>query len=167
MAVIGKSYTWRDFEQDIQQLAHSDAGWQRAWWDEQMASLTGEALAAFSKTVPTWFEVGKPQSPAEPERHAKTYPLGAYDPNPEQTLLVAIKLHQVLQPTPDAPEVFNGAANVATNANSNIWGGMPAGLVAAPQPIRTREVNNPWGIKPEEAGGGIQPFSGLTGPNGW
>ena len=167
MAVIGKRYTWRDFEQDIQRFAHSDAGWQRAWWDEQVASMTGEALADFTKAVPAWFEGGKPQSPAEPERHTKTYPLGAYDPNPEQTLLVAIKLHQVLQPTPDAPEVFNGAADVATNANANIWGGMPAGPVLAPQPIRTREVNNPWGIKPEEAGGGVQPFSGSIGPNGW
>ena len=169
MAVIGKNYTWRDFEQDIQRFAHSDAGWQRAWWDEQVTSLTGEALADFGKVVPTWFEVGKPESPAKPERHTKTYPLGAYDPNPEQTLLAALKLHQVSHPVPapDAPEVFNGDANVATNTNSNIWGGMPAGLVVAPQPIRTREVNNPWGITPDEAGGGTQPYSGSSGPTGW
>jgi hypothetical protein len=163
MAVIGKSYTWRDFEQDIQRFAHSDAGWQRAWWDEQMTSLKGDALNAFTKAVPKWFEVGKPESPAKPERHTKTYPLGAYDPTPEQTLVAALNRHQELHPVPDAPEV----ADVMTDANSNIWGGVPAGLVVAPQPIRTREVNNPWGITPDDAGGGTQPYSGSTGPNGW
>lgn len=165
MAAIGKSYTWRAFEQDIQRFAHFDAGWQRAWWDEQVTSLTGEAQAAFSKAVPTWFELGKPQashldkteSHAEPESHTQTYPLGAYDPNPEQTLLAALKLHQVLQSVPDAPQVVT----------TNIWGGMPAGLAVAPQPIRTREANNPWGITPDEAGGGTQPYSGSAGPNGW
>ena len=151
MAVIGKSYTWRDFEQDIQRFAHFDAGWQRAWWDEQMTSLTGAALAAFTKVVPTWFDVGKTPS------HTKAYPLGAYDPNPEQTLLAAINLHQELHPVPDAPEL----------AHANIWGGMPAGLVVAPQPIRTREANNPWGITPDDAGGAPQPFFGSAGPNGW
>ena len=155
MQLIGKSYTWREFEQDIQRFAHSEAGWQRAWWGEQVTSLTGEALAAFSKVVPTWFEVGKP------EAHPKTYPLGAYDPNPEQTLLAALNRHQMLHPVPDAPEVAN------VNTSTNIWGGMPAGLVVAPQPIRTREVNNPWGITPDDAGGGMQPFSGSAGPNGW
>jgi hypothetical protein len=127
--------------------------------------LTGEALADFGKAVPAWFELGKPkashvdkpESHAEPERHTKTYPLGAYDPNPEQTLLAALKRHQELQPVPDAPEL----------AHANIWGGMPAGLAVAPQPIRTREVNNPWGITPDDAGGGTQPFAGSTGPNGW
>jgi hypothetical protein len=171
MVVIGKSYTWRDFEQDIQRFAHSDAGWQRAWWDEQVKSLTGEALADFGKVVPTWFEVGKPkashvdipESHAEPVRHVKTYPLGAYDPNPEQTLMAALNRHQELHPVPDAPELAHAAASV----NVNIWGGMPAGLVVAPQPIRTREVNNPWGITPDDAGGGTQPYSGSTGPNGW
>jgi hypothetical protein len=159
MAAIGKSYTWRDFEQDIQRFAHFDAGWQRAWWDEQMTSLTGEALAEFMKVVPTWFEVGKPKAShvAKTEPHAKNYPLGAYDPNPEQTLLAALKLHQVLQSVPDAPQVVT----------TNIWGGMPAGLAVAPQPIRTREANNPWGITPDEAGGGPQPYSGSAGPNGW
>ena len=173
MQSIGKSYTWRDFEQDIQRFAHSDAGWQRAWWDEQMTSLTGEALADFTKVVPAWFEVGKPkanlvvkpESHAEPELHAKTYPLGACDPNPEQTLVAALNRHQVLQPIPvsDAPKV----ADVMADANSNIWGGVPAGLAVAPQPIRTREVNNPWGITPGDAGDGIQPFSGSSGPTGW
>ena len=115
--------------------------------------------------MPAWFGVGKPQSHPAPDRHTKTYPLGAYDPNPEQTLLAALNRHQVLQPVavPDEPKV----ADAMADANSNIWGGRPAGLVVAPQPIRTREVNNPWGIKPEEAGGGIQPFSGSTGPNAW
>jgi hypothetical protein len=151
MAVIGKSYTWRDFEQDIQRFAHSDTGWQRAWWDEQVACLTGEALTAFTKAVPAWFEVGKP------ELQSKCYPLGAYDPNPEQTLLAALNRHQMLQSVPDAPDV----------AHANIWGGMPDGLAVAPQPIRTRGVNNPWGITPGDAGGGSQPFLGSTGPNGW
>ena len=130
-----------------------------------MTSLTGEALADFTKVVPTWFEVGKPEPRAEPGPHAKTYPLGAYDPTPEQTLLAALNRHQVLQPVPvsDAPKV----ADVMADANSNIWGGVPAGLAVAPQPIRTREVNNPWGITPGDAGDGIQPFSGSTGPTGW
>jgi len=178
MAVIGKSYTWREFEQDIQRFAHFDAGWQRAWWDEQVTSLAGDALADFTKVVPAWFEVGKPQPcqrvkpelHAEPERHAKTYPLGAYDPNPQQTLLAALKMHQVLHPVAEVPEV-EGVTDVATkvniNANTNIWGGVPDRLAVAPQPIRTREVNNPWGITPKDAGGGAQPFSGSTGPNGW
>jgi len=177
LQTIGKSYTWRDFEQDIQRFAHSDAGWQRAWWDEQATSLTGDGLAAFMNVVPTWFEAGKPQSidvvkpesHAEPELHVKTYPLGAYDPNPEQTLMAAINRHNELQPVPvpvpvpDAPEV----ADVAASVNANIWGGMTADLVVAPQPIRTREVNNPWGNTPDDAGGGTQPYSGSSGPNGW
>ena len=145
MAVIGKRYTWRDFAQDIQRFAHSDAGWQRAWWEEQMASLTGHALTDFTKVVPAWFELGKTEPLAEPEPHTKTYPLGAYDPTPEQTLLAALNLHQVLEPVPDAPEV----AYVSARVDADNWGGMPAGLVVAPQSIRTRELNNPWGIKPD------------------
>jgi hypothetical protein len=165
MAVTGKRYTWRDFEQDIQRFAHFDAGWQRAWWDEQMTSMTGETLADFTKAVPAWFEVGKtqsshavkPQSLVEPELHAQTYPLGAYDPNPEQTWLTGMNRHQVLQAASDVPEV----------SSTNIWGGMPAGFVVAPQPIRTRGASNPWGIAPDDAGGGTQPLSGPPGPTGW
>jgi hypothetical protein len=157
MVVIGKSYTWRDFEQDIQRFAHSDAGWQRAWWNVQVANLSGDALAAFTKAVPTWFEVGKPESQANPEPHTKTYPLRAYDPNPEQTLLAALNRHHVLQSVPVAPDAVH----------ANIWGGVPAGLVVAPQPIRTRETGNLWGFTPDDAGGGTQPFDGSTGPNGW
>jgi hypothetical protein len=157
MVVIGKSYTWRDFEQDIQRFAHSDAGWQRAWWNVQVANLSGDALAAFTNAMPTWFEVGKPESQANPEPHTKTYPLRAYDPNPDQTLLAAMNRHQVLQSVAAAPDVVN----------ANIWGGVHDGLVMAPQPIRTREPGNPWGFTPDDAGDGTQPFDGSTGPNGW
>jgi len=85
-------------------------------------------------------------------------------------LLAALKLHQVLHIVPDAPElegVADVAAKVNINANTNIWGGVPDRLAVAPQPIRTREVSNPWGFTPKDAGGGTQPFSGSTGPNGW
>ena len=161
MTSMGKQYSWQDFGQDIQRFAHSDAGWQRAWWDEQMATLKGEALSIFSTAVPTWFEGCKPPSPAQPESQtdsaAKAYPLGPYDPNPEQTLLAAINQHQELQSIPVAP----------VPANPTIWGGVHDGLVMAPQAIRTREAGNPWGITPEDAGGRFQPQEWPTPPNGW
>ena len=157
MQLIGRDYTWQDFGQDIQRLAQSDAGWQRAWWEEQMKNLAGEKLTAFSTAVPAWFDLSKPESHAKLEPHTQTYPLGAYDPNPEQTLLAALNRHEILQSAPVAPDV----------ADVNIWGGMPDGFVVPPQPIRTGATDNPWGFTSVEAERISQPFNGATSPNGW
>ena len=69
LQTVGKQYGWQDFRRDIQGFVHADAGWQRAWWDEQLAVATGPKSADFRKTLPKWYSNNL---------LAQTYPLGAF-----------------------------------------------------------------------------------------
>jgi Holliday junction DNA helicase RuvB len=46
MAVMGRTYSWTDFQHDIQRQSGTDSGWQRAWWDEQLESLKRSCIVS-------------------------------------------------------------------------------------------------------------------------
>lgn len=53
---LGSTYTWQTFQADINRLAGSPQGWQRAWWDELADQFTPTVLESISALCPAWYE---------------------------------------------------------------------------------------------------------------
>ena len=53
---FGSTYTWQTFQADINRLAGSPQGWQRAWWDELADQFTPTVLESISALCPAWYE---------------------------------------------------------------------------------------------------------------
>ena len=96
MESIGQTYTWPEFQRDIQRLHNADAGWQHAWWQEKLAELDRKLLTLFQANVPGWYVAPK----AVPSR---SFPLGAYDPDPQKYWLSAWREQQLQHPHPETP----------------------------------------------------------------
>ncbi|WP_395669717.1 hypothetical protein [Rhodoferax sp.] len=106
MESIGQTYAWSEFQRDIQRLHNADAGWQQSWWSEKLTSLGGERLSVFQVNLLGWFNAAK----AEPLR---SFPLGAYDPHPQKSLLSAWLEQQLHHPQPAKPIGITGHAAVS------------------------------------------------------
>ena len=156
LAALGKTYSWSDFQQDIQRHCGMDAGWQRAWWDEQIDSLAGTPLASFLKTLPSWYARSAPSKPI-------AYPLGAYDPEPKKTLLARLEAHRELHPT----MVVADANDTRTRPHEADLGDARHGAVMPPAPILEGKTSNPWGGAANHLGGRNLRGSETPYPNGW
>jgi hypothetical protein len=156
MAVLGKPYSWSDFQHDIQRQSGTDSGWQRAWWDEQIDSLTGTPLASFLKTMPQWYAKSTPPK-------TKSYPLGSYDPQPQKTWLSALNTHLAMQPT----VVVSDANDLLVPPHANDYEVDHRGAVMAPAPILEVKTCNPWGGAAKQRGGRNLRGSETPYPNGW
>ena len=53
---LGSTYTWQTFQADINRLAGSPQGWQRAWWDELVDQFTPTELKSISAFCPAWYD---------------------------------------------------------------------------------------------------------------
>lgn len=53
---LGSTYTWQTFQADINRLAGSPQGWQRAWWDELVDRFTPTVLESISAFCPAWYD---------------------------------------------------------------------------------------------------------------
>jgi hypothetical protein len=156
MAVLGKTYSWSNFQHDIQRQSGTDSGWQRAWWDEQLESLTDTPLASFLATVPPWYAMSSPSKPT-------TYPMGAYDPKPQKTLLSALNAHRVMHPD----MVDADATTSRTRPHEADQGDIRYGAVMARESILEREGGHSWGDGAN--GREVLKFQGdgTGSPNGW
>lgn len=101
MESIGQAYAWSEFQRDIQRLHNADAGWQHAWWEEKLDGLDRRLLGRFQANVPDWYVAAK----AVPSR---SFPLGAYDLDPQKSWLSAWREQQRQQSHPGIPSVVNG-----------------------------------------------------------
>jgi hypothetical protein len=156
MAVMGKTYSWTDFQHDIQRQSGTDSGWQRAWWDEQLESLTGTPLASFLETMPPWYAKSPPAKPT-------AYPMGAYDPNPVKTWLSVLDAHRVMRPgMVDAEVTFS-----RTQSHDADHGDIRHGAVMARESIMEREGGHPWVNGENGVGDGKSLGDGGASPNGW
>ena len=103
---IGQIYTWSEFQRDIQRLHNADAGWQHAWWEEKLAELDRKLLGLFQASVPGWYVDAK----AVPSR---SFPLGAYDQEPQKSWLFAWREQQLHHPHPEKPMDITGQTSVS------------------------------------------------------
>jgi hypothetical protein len=156
MAVFGKTYSWSDFQHDIQRQSVTDSGWQRAWWDEQLESLTGTPLASFLETMPPWYAKSSPISPT-------AYPMGAYDPDQVKTWLSALDAHRVMHPD----MVDADFTTSRTRSHDADQGDIRHGAVMARESILDRNTDHPWVNGETGFGDGKSPGQGATSPNGW
>jgi hypothetical protein len=156
MAVLGKPYSWSDFQHDIQRQSGTDTGWQRAWWDEQLESLTDTPLASFLATVPPWYTKSASFKP-------KSYPLGAYDPDPVKTWLSALDAHRMMHPDMVDAELTTSR----TRSHDADHGDTRHGAVMARQSIMEREGSHTWGDSAKGRGDGKSLGEGSASPNGW
>ncbi len=149
MAVLGKTYSWSDFQHDIQRQSGTDSGWQRAWWDGKLESLKGTPLASFLETMPPWYAKSSPINPT-------AYPMGAYDPQPEETLLSALNAQRLMHPDMDV-----------TPSHDADHGDIRHGAVMARQSIMESEGGRSWGDVAKGSGDGKSLGEGAASPNGW
>ena len=156
MAVMGETYSWSDFQHDIQRQSGTDSGWQRAWWDEKLGTLTGTPLASFLETMPPWYAQSFPINPT-------AYPMGAYDPQPARTWLSALNAHRVMHPEMGDSDFTTSR----TRSHEAEHGDIRHGAVMARESILERDVGHPWGNGANGLGDGKSPGEGATSPNGW
>jgi hypothetical protein len=134
MAAMGRSYSWSNFQHDIQRQSGTDYGWQRTWWDEQLESLKGSPLASFLETMPRWYTRSASTQP-------KSYPMGAYDPGPDKTWLSTLDAHRVMHPDMVDADV-TASRTRSHDADQN---GLRHGSVMSREFILERKACNPWG----------------------
>ena len=117
MESIGQTYTWSEFQRDIQRLHNADAGWQQAWWEEKLAELDRKLLGLFQASVPGWYVNAK----AVPSR---SFPLGAYDPEPQKSWLSAWKEQKIQHPRPGNSVDITGPVSISRSqiADPNLDG---------------------------------------------
>ena len=106
MESIGQTYAWSEFQRDIQRLHNADTGWQHAWWQEKLGGLDLRLLGRFQSHMPSWYVAAK----VVPSR---SFPLGAFDPAPQNTWLSAWKVQQLQHPQPGKPIDITGHAAVS------------------------------------------------------
>jgi hypothetical protein len=155
MAAMGKTYTWSDFQHDIQRQSGTDSGWQRAWWDEQLECLKGTPLASFLETMPPWFAKSASFKP-------KSYPLGAYDPAPDRTWLSALDARRVMHPDMVDADVTTWRMR----SHETDHGDASGGAVMARESILGRHACKVWEEGKKCPGDGNLPGGGAS-PNGW
>jgi hypothetical protein len=156
MAVMGKTYSWSDFQHDIQRQSGTDSGWQRAWWDELLDTLTGTPLASFLETMPPWYAKSALFK-------SNSYPLGAYDPQPENTWLSALNAHRAMHPNMVDADVTTSR----TRSHEADHGDVRHGAVMASETNLESKVCNPWGCGVNDCGDGNSQGEGMASPNGW
>jgi hypothetical protein len=156
MAVMGRTYSWTDFQHDIQRQSGTDSGWQRAWWDEQLESLTGTPLASFLETMPPWYAKSSPINPT-------AYPMGAYDPDPVTTWLSALDAHRVMHPD----MVHSDVTSSRTRSHDADHGDFRRGAVMARESILESDAGHPWEDGAKGRGDGKSLGEGTASPNGW
>jgi hypothetical protein len=156
MAVMGKTYPWSDFQHDIQRQSGTDSGWQRAWWDEKLETLMGTPLASFLETMPPWYAKSLPIN-------SKAYSMGAYDPQPEETLLSALNAHRVMH-----PDMVHADVTLSrTRSQETDHGDIRHEAVMARESILDRNADHPWVNGANGVGDGKLPGEGTASPNGW
>ena len=106
MESIGQAYAWSEFHRDIQRLHNADVGWHHAWWQEKLAGLDRHLLGRFQANAPGWYVAPK----AVPSR---SFPLGAYDPDPQKSWLSAWREQQLHHPHPKNPMDITGQTSVS------------------------------------------------------
>lgn len=156
MAVMGKTYSWSDFQHDIQRQSGTDSGWQRAWWDEKIETLTGTPLASFLETMPPWYAMSPPAKPT-------AYPMGAHDPDPAKTWLSALDAHRVMYPD----MVDADFTTSRTRSHDADQGDIRHGAVMGRESILGRNAGHPWENGETSFGDGKAPRDGPASPNGW
>ena len=156
MAVLGKTYSWSDFQHDIQRQSGTDSGWQRAWWNEKLETLTGTPLASFLETMPPWYAMSPPVKPT-------AYPMGAYDPDPAKTLLSALNAHRVMHPEMGDSDFTTSR----TRPHETDHGDIRLGAVMGRESILGRNAGHPWVNVANGVGDGKSPGEGAASPNGW
>ena len=156
MAVLGKTYSWSDFQHDIQRQSGTDSGWQRAWWDEQLASLMGTPLASFLETMPPWYAKSPPAKPT-------ANPLGAYDPDPAKTCLSALDAHRVMH-----PDMVDADVTISrTRSHKADQECIRHEAVMARESILDRDAVHPWGNGANDRDDRNSTGEGTAFTNGW
>jgi hypothetical protein len=156
MAVLGKTYSWSDFQHDIQRQSGTDSGWQRAWWDEKLESMRGTPLASFLETMPPWYAKSPPAKPS-------AYPIGAYDSDPAKTWLSALDAHRAMHPD----MVDADFTTSRTRSHETDHGHIRHGAVMGRESILGRNACHPWVNGETGFGYGKSPGEGAASPNGW
>ena len=156
MAIMGKAYSWSDFQHDIQRQSGTDSGWQRAWWDEHLDTLTGTPLASFLETMPPWYAKSALFK-------SNSYPLGAYDPQPDKSWLSALNAHRVMHPDMVDADVTTSR----TRSHEADHGDIRHGAVMVAEPILESKACNPWGSGVNDRGDGDSPVERMASPNEW
>ena len=156
MAVIGKTYSWSDFQHDIQQQSGTDSGWQRAWWDEKLETLNGTPLASFLETMPPWYSKSPPAKPS-------AYPIDSYDSDPAKTWQSALDAHRVMHPD----MVHADVTTSRTLSHEADHGDIRHGAVMGRESILGRNAGHPWVNGANGVGDGKSPGEGTASLNGW
>jgi hypothetical protein len=156
MAVLGKTYSWSDFQHDIQRQSGTDSGWQRAWWDEKLESMRGTPLASFLETMPPWYAKSPPAK-------STANPMGAYDSDPAKTLLSALDAHRVMHPD----MVDADFTTSRTRPHETDHGDIRHGAVMGRESILGRNAGHPWVNGANGVGDGKSQGEGAASPNGW
>ena len=156
MAVMGKTYSWSDFQHDIQRQSGTDSGWQRAWWDEKLETLNCTPLASFLETMPPWYSKSPPAKPS-------AYPIGAYDSDPAKTWLPALDAHRVMHPDMVSEDVLFAR----TRSHEADHGDIRHGAVMARDSLLGSKACHPWEEGVNDRGDGKSTGEGTASPNGW
>jgi len=156
MAALGKTYSWSDFQHDIQRQSGMDSGWQRAWWDEKLVTLNGTPLASFLETMPPWYAKSS-------SAKLIAYPMGAYDPDPAKTWLSVLNAHRVMHPDMGDWDF----TTTCTRPHDADHGDIRHGAVMARESILERNACHPWGGGVDDTGDRKFPGEGAASPNGW
>jgi hypothetical protein len=117
---------------------------------------TGTPLASFFETMPPWYAKSSPINPT-------TYPLGAYDPNPDKTLLSALNAHRAMHPDMVGADFTTSR----TRSHDADQGDIRHEAVMARESILERNADVPWGNGANGLGDGNSPGEGIASPNGW
>jgi hypothetical protein len=156
IAALGRSYTWSDFQHDIQRQSGTDSGWQRAWWDEQLECLKGTPLASFLETMPPWYAKSLPIN-------SKAYSMGAYDPDPAKTWLSALNAHRVMHPDMEDSDFTTSRTRSHETDHRNVR----YGAVMTRESILGTDVDQPWGDHANDRDDRNSTGEGTASPNGW
>ena len=156
IAAMGKTYSWSDFQHDIQRQSGTESGWQRAWWDEKLETMRGTPLASFLETMPTWYAKSSPINPT-------AYPMGAYDPDPDKTWLSALNARRVMHPDMVDADFTTSRTRSLGAADGDIH----HGVVMARESILGSDACHPSGNGAKGRGDGNSPGEGTASPNGW
>jgi hypothetical protein len=156
MAVMDKTYSWSDFQHDIQRQSGTDSGWQRAWWDEKLDTLNGTPLASFLETMPPWYSKSPPAKPS-------AYPIDSYDSDPAKTWQSALDAHRVMHPD----MVHADVTTSRTLSHEADHGDIRHGAVMGRESILGRNAGHPWVNGANGVGDGKSPGEGTASLNGW
>jgi hypothetical protein len=117
---------------------------------------TGTSLVSLLETMPPWYTKAEPSKPT-------SYPMGAYDPEPDKTCLSTSDAHRVMH-----PDMVDAEVTLArTQSHEADHGDIRHGAVMASETILKSKACNPWGNGANDRGDGNSPGEGTASPNGW